>query len=234
MAGFEMCARCRAEYEDPRDRRFHAQPNACPECGPRAWLADRDGTELSRRRTRSRRRPRRCSTGASSRSRGSAASISPAGADDEAAVAALRGAQAPRGQAVRADGARPRRRPRAGRARRSARSGAAAGRERPIVIARRLAAAAVAPSVAPVLARSRRDAALLAAARAAARRTRAWPLVMTSGNVSDEPIAYRDDDALDAARRDRRPLPAPRPPDRDPHRRLGAARRRAAASGRGR
>lgn len=34
MAGFPMCARCRAEYDDPRDRRFHAQPTACPECGP--------------------------------------------------------------------------------------------------------------------------------------------------------------------------------------------------------
>ena len=35
MAGFVMCAACQAEYDDPRDRRFHAQPNACPECGPR-------------------------------------------------------------------------------------------------------------------------------------------------------------------------------------------------------
>ena len=39
MAGFAMCAACRAEYEDPRDRRFHAQPNACPDCGPRASSA---------------------------------------------------------------------------------------------------------------------------------------------------------------------------------------------------
>jgi hydrogenase maturation protein HypF len=37
MAGFAMCAACRAEYEDPRNRRFHAQPNACPECGPSLW-----------------------------------------------------------------------------------------------------------------------------------------------------------------------------------------------------
>jgi hydrogenase maturation protein HypF len=38
MARFVMCPACRAEYEDPRDRRFHAQPNACPECGPQlAW-----------------------------------------------------------------------------------------------------------------------------------------------------------------------------------------------------
>ena len=36
MAGFAMCAACRAEYEDPADRRFHAQPNACPDCGPHA------------------------------------------------------------------------------------------------------------------------------------------------------------------------------------------------------
>jgi len=34
MAGFPLCARCRAEYENPADRRFHAQPLACPDCGP--------------------------------------------------------------------------------------------------------------------------------------------------------------------------------------------------------
>lgn len=34
MADFEMCADCRAEYEDPLNRRFHAQPLACPQCGP--------------------------------------------------------------------------------------------------------------------------------------------------------------------------------------------------------
>jgi hydrogenase maturation protein HypF len=34
MRGFTMCPACQAEYEDPRDRRFHAQPNACPICGP--------------------------------------------------------------------------------------------------------------------------------------------------------------------------------------------------------
>ena len=34
MAAFAMCAECRAEYDNPADRRFHAQPNACPACGP--------------------------------------------------------------------------------------------------------------------------------------------------------------------------------------------------------
>ncbi len=38
MARFKMCAACQAEYDDPTNRRFHAQPNACPVCGPRVWL----------------------------------------------------------------------------------------------------------------------------------------------------------------------------------------------------
>ena len=46
MADFEMCLACRREYEDPADRRFHAQPNACPACGPRVRLLDRAGCEL--------------------------------------------------------------------------------------------------------------------------------------------------------------------------------------------
>ena len=47
MAAFEMCARCAAEHADVADRRFHAQPNACPECGPRLRLLGRDGGEWS-------------------------------------------------------------------------------------------------------------------------------------------------------------------------------------------
>jgi hydrogenase maturation protein HypF len=38
MAPFEMCHLCRAEYDEPSNRRFHAQPNACPACGPRVTL----------------------------------------------------------------------------------------------------------------------------------------------------------------------------------------------------
>ena len=38
MARFEMCGRCRREYADPADRRYHAQPIACHDCGPRLWL----------------------------------------------------------------------------------------------------------------------------------------------------------------------------------------------------
>jgi hydrogenase maturation protein HypF len=46
MRAFPMCDECRAEYEDPGDRRFHAQPVACAECGPRVWLADASGADL--------------------------------------------------------------------------------------------------------------------------------------------------------------------------------------------
>jgi hydrogenase maturation protein HypF len=38
MAVFPMCVACEAEYHDPANRRFHAQPNACPVCGPRLWF----------------------------------------------------------------------------------------------------------------------------------------------------------------------------------------------------
>lgn len=47
MADFEMCGACRAEYEDPRDRRFHAQPIACHDCGPRLELVGKDGVSPS-------------------------------------------------------------------------------------------------------------------------------------------------------------------------------------------
>ncbi len=48
MRSFRMCDLCASEYENPEDRRFHAQPNACPLCGPRLELWDRNGRTLSR------------------------------------------------------------------------------------------------------------------------------------------------------------------------------------------
>jgi hydrogenase maturation protein HypF len=44
MRGFVLCESCGAEYEDPEDRRFHAEPNACPACGPRLFLLGPEGT----------------------------------------------------------------------------------------------------------------------------------------------------------------------------------------------
>ena len=40
MQPFTMCADCQGEYDNPLDRRFHAQPNACPVCGPHLWIED--------------------------------------------------------------------------------------------------------------------------------------------------------------------------------------------------
>jgi hydrogenase maturation protein HypF len=56
MADFEMCDRCQAEYNNPLDRRFHAQPIACPDCGPQVWFESktllpkkgRDGIQQAR------------------------------------------------------------------------------------------------------------------------------------------------------------------------------------------
>jgi hydrogenase maturation protein HypF len=46
MARFPMCPECQAEYDDPLNRRFHAQPNACWRCGPHVWLESPDGSPI--------------------------------------------------------------------------------------------------------------------------------------------------------------------------------------------
>jgi hydrogenase maturation protein HypF len=46
MAGFQMCVACRSEYMSMSDRRFHAETNACRNCGPRVWLTDASGRQL--------------------------------------------------------------------------------------------------------------------------------------------------------------------------------------------
>ena len=47
MSVFPMCSLCQAEYDNPADRRFHAQPNACEKCGPRVWLTDHEGNKIA-------------------------------------------------------------------------------------------------------------------------------------------------------------------------------------------
>jgi len=49
MKRFEMCPECTREYHDPTNRRFHAQPNACPVCGPQLELWDAAGTIVAHR-----------------------------------------------------------------------------------------------------------------------------------------------------------------------------------------
>ena len=47
MSVFKMCPDCQKEYRDPKNRRFHAQPNACPVCGPKLSLLDSKGNKLN-------------------------------------------------------------------------------------------------------------------------------------------------------------------------------------------
>lgn len=49
MGGFRLCPACQREYQDPTDRRFHAQPIACPECGPHLTLLAPDGSPRAQR-----------------------------------------------------------------------------------------------------------------------------------------------------------------------------------------
>ena len=193
MAGFAMCDLCRAEYEDPADRRFHAEPIACPACGPAARLVDARGVAVAGDPV---------AAAAAALLDGRIVAVKGIGgfhlacrAEDEVAVARLR--------------ARKRREekpfavmvPALAAARRlvslsPAEEALLEGRERPIVLARRRPGAPVAPSVAPrsadlgvMLPYSPLHDLLLGDA--------GTPLVMTSGNRSDEPIAHRDEDVLE-------------------------------------
>jgi hydrogenase maturation protein HypF len=197
MSGFEMCEPCRAEYEDPRDRRFHAQPTACPACGPVARLVDGTGRSAEPADADD-----AVGAAASALRNGLIVAVKGIGgfhlacrADDERAVAALRARkhreEKPFALMVRdlEDAARI---VQLGEPERDL----MLSPTRPVVLAPRRVDAPVARAVAPgspdlglMLPYSPLHHLLLADAGAR--------LVMTSGNVSDEPIAYEDDDALE-------------------------------------
>ncbi|MEW9551630.1 carbamoyltransferase HypF [Nonomuraea sp. NPDC050783] len=195
MAGFALCPGCAAEYHDPGDRRFHAHTVCCPACGPRLRLLDARGGELCGDPV---------ATAAALLRAGRVLAVKGLGgyhlavpASSEAAVATLRGGKHREDKpfavmAADLDQAR----------RLCLIDGTAAAlltsRARPIVLLPRRTgplAAPVAPSVAPgdrclglMLPDTPLHHLLLAET--------AEPLVLTSGNVSDEPIAHEDADAL--------------------------------------
>jgi hydrogenase maturation protein HypF len=190
MAGFRMCVLCQAEYDDPLDRRFHAQPNACPACGPRARLLGDDGASDP------------VAAAAAALLDGRIVAVKGLGgfhlacrAQDEEAVAALRARK------HREDKPFALMAPELAAARALVELGdeeeaLLRSHRRPIVIARRRPGAAVAAGVAPrsadlgvMLPYSPLHHLLCADA--------GTTLVMTSGNVSDEPIAYRDEEAVE-------------------------------------
>jgi hydrogenase maturation protein HypF len=187
MAGFAMCAPCAAEYHDPADRRFHAQPTCCPDCGPRLGLEPGSSGDPVREAAR------RLRDGAVLAVKGLGGYHLAVRADDADAVARLRAAKhredkpfavmAPTLDAARALVDLP--------------AGAVevlTSRRAPIVLLPRRRGAAVAPAVAPgngdlgVVLPYTPLHHLLAEELGV-------PFVLTSGNVSDEPIAHRDDDA---------------------------------------
>src|SRR3989339_1055448 len=190
MAGFALCPQCRAEYDNPEDRRFHAEPTACPVCGPRGWLE-----EGNRRRDRD-----AIPAAASLLHQGRIVAIKGLGgfhlaadAGNDQAVATLRERKGrvakPFALMVR-DLAEAERLCRLGGLERSL----LLSRERPIVVSRRRPDAGVSPHVAPghkflglMLPYTPLHALLLEHAPAA--------LVMTSGNLSEEPLVHANDEA---------------------------------------
>ena len=193
MSGFAMCEACQAEYEDPLDRRFHAQPNACPVCGPQVRLLERDGTAVATADDALRAAAQDLLDGRILAVKGLGGYHLACRADREEAVAALRGRKQreDRPFALLVTGVEA--------ARELVELDAAAealltSGARPIVLARRRADADVAASVAPrapdlgVMLPYTPLHELLAADTGV-------PLVLTSGNLSDEPIAFADDDA---------------------------------------
>jgi len=220
MAGFVMCSRCQAEYDDPRNRRFHAQPNACPDCGPRARLvgAEAAGAASSGRFTsvKEANRPLDAVAAAAALLRdGAIVAVKGIGgyhlaclAGDEQAVATLRARKhredkpfavlvadvdAARALVVLGDDE----------------AALLTSPARPIVLARRSIEGVdathsidqrrgsdVAAAVAPGLRELGVVLPYTPLHHLLARDVGA-PLVLTSGNVSDEPIAFRDEDAHD-------------------------------------
>jgi hydrogenase maturation protein HypF len=201
MAGFALCGACAAEYADPADRRFHAQPIACHDCGPRLELV-RPGAAALQREDALVAARRMLADGAVVAVKGLGGYHLACDAGNPDAVALLR-ARKRRGDKPFAVMA-----PDLGAARRIARIDATeaallTGRRRPVVLLRRepgagqptRLAAAVAPGspdLGVLLPYTPVHTLLLEPAAGGPEL-----LVMTSGNLGGEPIAYDDGDALE-------------------------------------
>jgi hydrogenase maturation protein HypF len=193
MADFPMCGACRAEYDDPADRRFHAEPVCCPDCGPTLQLVDASGRAFTGDPIAA--TVRVLTDGGVVAIKGLGGYHLAVDAQQNQAVATLRGRKhrEDRPFAVMVADVE------------TARGLCEIGpkeldlltsTERPIVLLPRRPDALIAPSVAPgspslglMLPYTPVHALLLEAF--------GGPLVLTSGNVSDEPIAYADGDATE-------------------------------------
>jgi hydrogenase maturation protein HypF len=196
MAHFKMCPECQKEYDDPSDRRFHAQPNACPVCGPQVRLLDRFGHELHGKPDDPILRAARILHGrAIVAIKGLGGYHLACDPFDEGAVRSLRGRKVRQDKPfalMAKDLEQIRELCRVG----SEEEALLASPARPIVLLERLPGCEVVEEVAPrqntlgiMLAYTPLHHLLL--------RDAGVPLVMTSGNNSDEPIAYRDEEAFE-------------------------------------
>jgi hydrogenase maturation protein HypF len=199
MAGFAMCPPCAAEYHDPADRRFHAQPTCCPACGPRLRLEHSDGTPAGDPTAGP------IAAAAALLRAGQVLAVKGLGgyhlaadAGSAAAAAALRQRKHREDKpfAVMVAGV-------AAARRLCEVSEAAAGlltsARRPIVLLPRRPIAAGEPAaVAPAVAPGNRQLGIMlpyTPLHHLLLRDLAGPMILTSGNVSDEPIAFADADA---------------------------------------
>ncbi|MDT8435246.1 MAG: carbamoyltransferase HypF [Gemmatimonadota bacterium] len=193
MRAFRQCDRCLAEYRDPADRRYHSETNSCPACGPRVWLADGAGHETAGGDEAIREAARLLETGGILALRGLGGFHLAVDAGNGAAVGRLRERKGrwEKPLAVMAASRDD-----------AARLGVLGeleavlleGRERPIVLLRRLPDAPLCEAISPgldtvgvMLPYTPLHALLL---REAGR-----PLVMTSGNRSELPIATANEEA---------------------------------------
>jgi hydrogenase maturation protein HypF len=208
MAAFPMCAQCDAEYHDPLNRRFHAQPNACSVCGPMVWLERSEAGDVALRANAA-------SAGTPSRNALQGENALRAVRESLAAgqIAAIKGVGGFHlaCDGTNADAVRELRRRKARGAKPFAlmardleqvreyakvseeEGRLLTGRERPIVLLRGKPGTALAADVAPgtallgfMLPYSPLHHLILGDR----------PLVMTSGNLSDEPIARGNDEAI--------------------------------------
>jgi hydrogenase maturation protein HypF len=194
MARFTMCAECRREYESPADRRFHAEPNACPRCGPSLSIFDSNDPHAAAEPDPIRAAVRTIAEGRIVAIKGIGGFHLACDATSSVAVRRLR------------ERKRREQKPLAVMVRDLAEAQRLAdltdadkamllSSERPIVLVRRRADAQLASEIAPgnpmiglMLAYSPLHHLIVAAA--------GRPLVITSGNLSEEPIAYRNDEAV--------------------------------------
>ncbi len=199
MSGFTMCAPCQEEYDNPMDRRFHAQPNACRDCGPTARLLNAAGIDE--------RDPD---------NHGIDALREAATRIRDGAIVAVKGIGGFHLACLASDdGAVMRLRERKGRPHKpfavmvtdvDAASELIAmdhcterllvSPERPIVLARKLASATLSSAVAPGLAELGVMLPYSPIHHLLLRDIR-LPLIMTSGNLSGQPISHENDDALE-------------------------------------